>query len=182
VNSWNGFERNLLFMNVDGTTYSDMARPMACDEIEESRGVAIADLDKDGKLDVVINNNDAAPTIYLNRIGSQDRYFRCTLKGDPTKVASGLASSLDALGARVEVDLTQGGEIKTVTRLVEAGSGYAAQSEPTLHFGIGDADAIAEIRIAWPSGNKQTIAGVDLRLNQEWFIEENKKPMLSNAR
>ena len=175
MNSWNGSEQNLLFMNLGDSNYSDMARPLGCDEIEESRGVAIADLDKDGKLDVVINNNDAAPTIYLNRIASQDRFFRCRLKGDPKLGNSGFASGFDALGARVEVDLMKDGEKVTITRLVEAGSGYAAQSELTLHFGLGAANSITEIRIAWPSGNQQTIDGSGL-LNREWLIEENKGP------
>ncbi|MFT4638069.1 MAG: hypothetical protein ACI8T1_001387 [Verrucomicrobiales bacterium] len=177
MNSWNGSENNLLFMNLGGTHFSDMARPLGCDEIQESRGVAIADLDKNGKLDIVITNNDAAPTIYLNQIASKDRFFRCQLQGDPKLSKSGLASSMDALGARVEVDMTQDGKKSTITRYVEAGSGYAAQSESTLHFGVGSVDSIDEVRIAWPSGTLQKVAGSNSLLDQVWLIEENKEPV-----
>ncbi len=178
MNSWNGNEQNLLFTNLGDTNFSDVARPLGCDEIEESRGVAIADLDKDGRLDIVINNNDAAPTIYLNRLVTETGYFRCTLQGDPTITKSGLTTTRDALGTRVDVDVVENGSKRTLLRHVEAGSGFAAQSESTLHFGLGHAERIEELRIAWPNGELQTInALVGDRLNREWVIQQGKPPV-----
>lgn len=165
-------------MNLGDNKFSDIAYPAGCDEIEESRAVAIADLDKDGKLDIVIANNDAPPTIYLNRMPGQGNYFRCRLLGDPGKSHAGLASSRDAVGARVEVDIVVGEDRKSLVRLVEAGAGYAAQSEYTLHFGLGKADAIEEIRVAWPNGETQTIPGTQVeRPNGEWVIEQGRSPV-----
>lgn len=168
-NSWNGYEQNLLFTNLGDGKFSDVARPLGCDEIEESRGVAIADLNADGRLDIVINNNAAAPTIYLNDISANGNFFRCLLVG-------GEKSNRDAIGARVEADIIVDGNRQLLTRVVEAGSGYAAQSEPTLHFGLGAAVAIEELRITWPSGSKQTIARNELEglINSECVIDEGK--------
>jgi hypothetical protein len=165
----------LLFENLGNSRFSDVGRPLRCDEIAESRGVAIADLNKDGKLDIVINNNAASPTIYLNRISTNGNFFRCNLKGNPAVLQSGRGSSRDAVGARVEVDILNHGERESLVRLVEAGSGFASQSEATLHFGLGDAVIIEEIRITWPSGRQQTISGPSSDLvNREVVIEEGR--------
>ncbi|MFT5466237.1 MAG: hypothetical protein ACI8UO_001335 [Verrucomicrobiales bacterium] len=181
VNSWNGNEYNLLFSNLDNGKFSDIARPMGCDEVEESRAVSVADLNNDGSPDLVINNNAAPPTIYLNRMGGTGNFFRAKLTGDPAKSDSGHASSLDAFGARVEVDIEKDGETRTLVRLVEAGAGYAAQSEKAVHFGLGEADTIMEIRIAWPSGTEQSISGeaaTQLGLvNRECSIVEGEIPV-----
>ena len=123
-----------MFTNLGNGKFSDVAHPLRCDELEESRGVAVVDLNKDGQLDLVINNNDAAPTIYLNRISGPGAYFRCNLTGAGVSESATMASSLDAIGARVEVDIQIADEKRTLVRQVEAGSGYAAQSEPSLHF------------------------------------------------
>ena len=171
-NSWNGHERNLLFANMGDGTFSDVARPLQCDELEESRGVAIADLDRDGKLDIVMNNNAAPPTIYLNRIASSGSFVRFGLRGDPS-LAGGHASSPDALGARVELLADDGGEKRTLVRQVEAGSGFAAQSESTLHFGLGETASIDEVKIRWPSGREQVIRDTDGLINREWILEES---------
>lgn len=134
--------------------------------------MAIVDLDKDGRPDVVINNNNDAPTIYLNRLPATGNWFRCNLVGAAGKDGS----NPDALGARVTVRATISGGPRQLVRWVEAGSGYATQSEATLHFGLGDSRSLDGLTIAWPSGTTQEIAGKDLKglLNRECTIVENR--------
>ncbi len=135
----------------------DVARPTGADSAKDGRGVAIADFDGDGRLDIVINDNAETPTLYLNNLRKSGNAIELKLVG-----AGGdnvhVRSSRDALGAVVR--LTAGGV--TMTRQVEAGSGYASESMRPLHFGIGGADHIDAIEITWPSGRVQRVAGESL--------------------
>jgi hypothetical protein len=151
-NSWNGYEHNCLFANVGGGQFVDVARPTGSDCVKDSRGVAVADFDGDGRLDLVINNNNETPTLYLNNL-------RKTGRGVELKLVGGPGSNRDAVGACVR--LTAGG--KTMTRYVEAGSGYASQSMLPVHFGLGAAEAVDSAEVCWPSGQVQRIGGEALR-------------------
>jgi hypothetical protein len=117
---------------------------MGCDSPEDGRGVAVADLNNDGRLDLVISNNNAPPTIYLNNQVRAGNWLRVDLgAGRP-------GCGRDPLGARVELVVEHNGRPRTITRWVEAGSGYAAQSEHTLHFGLGEARAVESLTVTWP--------------------------------
>jgi hypothetical protein len=146
-NSWNGYERNCLFENVGGGQFMDVARPLGSDCIKDSRGVAIADFNGDGKLDMVINNNNATPTIYLNNLKNVGKCIEVRLVGTE--------SNRDAIGARVRLSV----DGKTLTRQVEAGSGYASEAMLPLHFGLGSAAKINSVEISWPSGRVQRFDG-----------------------
>ncbi len=130
--------------------YVDIARPTGADGIKDGRGVAIADLDNDGRLDLVISNNNAAPTLYLNQLESPGHWVRLKLEGSE--------SNRNALGAKAI--LTAGG--KPIHRVVEAGSGFASQAPLDLHFGLGAATRIDALEIHWPSGKVETFQGSEL--------------------
>lgn len=156
-NSWNGYERNCLFANDGGTgQFIDIARASGGDEIKDSRGVAIADFNGDGRLDIAINNNNNVPALYWNRL-TGGRSLSLDLVGGQ--------SNSDAVGARARVTLAggnQGAGGKTLTRWVEAGAGYASQGAHTLHFGLGpDATPVA-VEVHWPSGHVDRFEGADL--------------------
>ncbi len=137
-----------------------MARPTGADCIRDSRGVAIADFNLDGKLDLVINNNNAAPTLYLNDLRQTGNWAAFRLVGRE--------SNRDAIGAKVK--LTVGG--KTLLRQVEAGSGFASEMMLPVHFGLGAASRIERVEVLWPSGLVQTIEGAELGVNRFTRIEE----------
>lgn len=146
-NSWNGYERKCLFANVGGGQFVDVARPTGSDSIKDGRGVAVADYNGDGKLDLIINNNNAAPTIYLNALKHVGKCIEMKLVGT--------RSNRDAVGARVRLSVAG----KTLTRQVEAGSGYASEAMLPVHFGLGDAAGIESVEITWPDGSVQRFAG-----------------------
>lgn len=128
----------------------DIATPTGSDCVKDSRGVAVADFNQDGRLDLVINNNNETPVLYLNNLKKSGNSIALKLVG--------AKSNRDAVGASVR--LTAAG--KTMTRQVEAGSGYASQLMLPVHFGLGAADRVEAIEIRWPGGNVQRIEGKSL--------------------
>ena len=146
----------------------DVARPTGSDGVKDSRGVGLADFNGDGRLDMVINNNNETPILYLNNLKKSGNAVELKLVGT--------RSNRDAIGACVR--LTANG--KTMMRQVEAGSGYASESMLPVHFGLGDADRIEAVEICWPSGLVQRIEGESLvaalGVNRMVRVEEGRDP------
>ena len=140
-NSWNGYERKCLFANVGNGQFMDVARPTGTDGIKDGRGVAVADFNGDGKLDLVINNNNAPPTLYLNEVRKSGNSLVMKLEGR-------MPSNRDAIGAQVRLTIVG----KTMMRQVEAGSGFASEGMLPIQFGLGNATRIEGVEIKWPSG------------------------------
>jgi hypothetical protein len=162
-NSWNGYERKCLFANVGNGQFMDVARPTGSDGIKDGRGVAVADFDGDGKLDLVINNNNMLPTVYLNQVKKSGNSVEMKLEGR-------MPSNRDAIGAQVRVTIAG----KTIMRQVEAGSGFASEVMLPVHFGLGKANSIEAVEIKWPSGRVEKFDSTQTRnwVNSQIQIEE----------
>lgn len=154
--SWNGYERNVLLRNEgpapDGTLqFTDVAMATGADDIRDARGVATADFDNDGDLDIVINNNPgdsgraelSRATLLRNNVGERRNWLAVELRGTE--------SNRDAVGA--SVTLEAGGE--KFTRLVSAGSGFASQQSARLYFGLGEKTVVDAMTVRWPNGRIQ---------------------------
>ncbi len=104
-----------------------------------ARGLAVGDVDGDGRPEIAIVNMNAAPSLLKNR-SPQGHYLNVSLTG--TK------SNRSAVGARAVV--TAGGRAR-IDEVMSGGS-YYSQNSFTLHFGLGDLREVAEVEIRWPSG------------------------------
>ena len=139
-------QTNQLFHNEHDGTFRETTQQAgpALQVKHAGRGVAFGDIDNDGAMDILINNNDGPPLLLHNRgtPGSHFIVFRL----------EGTRSNRDAIGARVL--LSAGGLHQR--RDVKSGGSYLSSSDPRLHFGLGKAASVERVEVRWPSGLRQT--------------------------
>ncbi len=148
--SWSGREPNTLFQN-RGT---DTEGRVAFDEVGnvsglylrlDSRSAAAADLDGDGDLDLAVyNRNTPTLKIYRNDTPGQGNAVLIDLRGNRSgTLAAGAQAVLRCAG-------------RQMLRQVEIGSGFLAQSAPTLHFGLAGCTVVDSLTVRWPAGTEQS--------------------------
>jgi hypothetical protein len=140
--SWSGYQRKKLFRNLGDLTFQEMASQAGVDNDLDGRGLAIADFDNDGRLDMYQTNANQRALLYRGVEAAPGNWVQLALVG---------ATVRDAVGARVT--LQAGGQ--TQIREVDGGNGYAGQSTTRLHFGIGTATRVESVTIRWPNGQIQ---------------------------
>ena len=132
------------------------------------RGLAIGDIDNDGRLDAVVTSNDGPIHILHNETPTQNHWLTLKLVGRK--------SNRDGIGAEVKLVTSNGPQFATVTT---AGS-YLSAGEKRVHFGLGTATSAQRIEIHWPSGIFQTLEQV--RGDQILQVQEPSAPALEKAR
>jgi len=150
---------NPLFRN-DGTgVFSDIGHASGADDPGPSVGVAAADYDNDGWVDLVVGNYDRGYRLFRNTAlaGDANRWLALTLVG-------GGPVNRDAVGARAIVTTGDG---RVQMQDVHNGSSVGSGSTLTLHFGLGDAE-IEAVQILWPDGRSQVYT--DLLPNKTYEI------------
>lgn len=112
-----------------------------------SRSSAIFDVDADGDLDIVTNEFNAEPMVLMSDLSEKrrTRFLQVALRGT--------RSNRDGIGASVTV--TAGGA--SYTKVHDGKSGYLSQSLMPLYFGLGSAERVDRVEVAWPSGQRQTV-------------------------
>lgn len=112
------------------------------------RGMAIGDIDNDGRLDAVVTTNDGPLYVLRNETPATNHWLTLKLVGH--------TSNRDAIGAEVRIVTMNGFQTGTVT----TASSYLSASDKRLHFGLGEEPSIQAIEIHWPSGIRQILKNV----------------------
>lgn len=142
---------NAVFVNSGGGTFLDLSTPSGADDPEQSRGVAVADYDRDGRLDLYVVNQAGSPRLYRNVTGEGAGHW---LEVDPV----GVVSNRDACGARLTAELDRRTRL---TRQVLCGStSLGSGRDSTVHFGLGQDRRARTLTIEWPSGARQVLKNV----------------------
>ena len=127
-------------------------------ELWAARGLAIGDINNDGRLDAVVTTNDGAVYVLHNDCQTSNHWLSLNLVGKK--------SNRDGIGAEVEVVTAKGQQFATVSTT----SSYLSASDKRVHFGLGPETAVLQIKIRWPSGIRQTLANV--RTDQTLTVNE----------
>ena len=131
-----------LFLNQGNGAFTDAAADAGREFAQPrvGRGLACADFDRDGDVDLLVTTNNGPAFLFRNDQASGNRFVRFRL--------TGTVSNRDAIGASVRI--FHGGTSQS--RLVKSGSSYLSQSELALTFGIGRRDRADRVVIEWPGG------------------------------
>lgn len=140
----------LLARNTTGKEFQDVTAAAGPALLEPYvwRGLAIGDIDNDGRLDAVVTANDGPVRVLHNETANLNHWILLKLTGHK--------SNRDAIGAFVKIVTTDGAQYATVT----TASSYLSASDKRVHFGLGKAAGIRSIEIRWPSGIVQTLKDV----------------------
>jgi hypothetical protein len=139
----------LLFRNKHDRTFEDVTALAGLNRLlpASRRGLAVGDVNNDGKLDVLLLNIGEMPTLLINRTSSA--YHAVLLHLIGTK------SNRSAIGARVVINIAD--EERGQLAEIKSGSSYLSQNDLRLHFGLGKATSISSATILWPSGKEEKL-------------------------
>ncbi len=129
-----------------------LARPFV------GRGGAMADVDGDGRVDLLFMRHGGTPLLLRNTTPAAGHWLRVALRDDRPG-----AMNRHGVGARVVVlaAAIDGTDRREFMSMVGAEPSYLSQSEPTLHFGIGPRDRIDQVLVRWPDGAEEAFTGID---------------------
>ena len=142
-----------IYRNLGNGRFAEIAAKLGGDLTipRPARGAAFGDYDNDGDLDVLTINMNSRPNLYRNDGGNRKSWIGFRLVG--------VSSNRDAIGARVEIEA--GG--RTQIEEVRSGGSYLSHNDMRVHFGLGQADRVDQVRVRWPNGKTETLTSVKAR-------------------
>jgi len=141
-------DKNKLYLNNDGSSFSEKAESLSLADSGYGQGAAWADYDNDGDLDLYLCNRFQPNKLYENR-SSSGHWLTINTQGR--------ISNSFGIGARV--GLFTGGTVQI--KDVGCGNGYYSQSPIPVHFGLGESESVDSVFISWPSGYSQDTTNVN---------------------
>ena len=156
--SLSGYQHKNVWLNDGAGHFIDVAQAVGVTDTHDGRAVALADLWNTGVLDVVVANQRGPLLIFRNTVAPEQKWIEFQLEG--------VSSNRSAIGA--EVTLFWNGQQQVQD--VSGGSGFCAQNDRRIHFGLGTNPQIQKVVIRWPSGKTQTLN--NLSADQLYKVQE----------
>ena len=156
-------ERAILYHNEGAGEFADVSLQAGPGIVERhaARGAAFGDMDGDGAVEILVNNQNEPPSLLDQGKRPAGSWVILKLEGS--------GSNRSAIGARVELSAVG----RTQVREVRSGGSYLSQNDLRLHFGLGSANETGTIVIRWPNGAEQEVGG--LPANRVHSIREPKR-------
>jgi len=149
---------NFAFKNQGNLRFKDVSKAAGFTKKTYSNGMAYADFDNDGDLDVVMNNIDDPASLFENKVVLTDstNYIRFKLEGEKP--------NLSALGSQIEIYHKGTLQKQYFTPF----RGYLSTIEQAIHFGLGKDSQIDSVKVTWPDQKQQMLQ--DVKSNQEILL------------
>ncbi len=143
-------EPKRVYWNLGNGKFRDVTSQVgaAASEPRVSRGLAVADLDNDGRLEIVVSNNGGPPELYRNRRPLRNQYVILKLVGRK--------ANRDAIGARLTI---QAGDHRA-TDQVKGGASYLGTGDLRAYFGLGSRRSVDRAEVTWPGGRRELWRGL----------------------
>jgi hypothetical protein len=143
--SLSGYQQKYVWLNDGAGQFVDVAQAVGVTDTYDGRAVALVDLWNRGVLDVVVVNQKGPLLLYKNTVTPDNQWIAFELEGS--------ASNRSAIGAQVRLFWDGHEQVQEVS----GGSGFGAQNQRRVHFGLGKQPRLDKAMIRWPSGNVQTL-------------------------
>jgi enediyne biosynthesis protein E4 len=143
--SLSGYQQKHVWLNDGAGQFFDVAQVVGVTDTYDGRAVALADLWNRGVLDVVAVNQKGPLLLYKNTVRPDHQWIAFELEGR--------VSNRSAIGTQVRLFWNGQEQVQEVS----GGSGFGAQNQRRLHFGLGQQPHIDKVVIRWPSGKVQTL-------------------------
>jgi hypothetical protein len=155
-----GYQQKRVWINDGAGRFVDVAPMVGVTDRFDGRSIALGDLQRRGVLDAVVANQRGPLLVYRNDVAPGRHWIAFALEGNCGAVTAGArCSNRSAIGAQAVLYWKGQRQIQEVS----GGSGFCAQNDRQLHFGLGDAAAVDKVVIRWPSGRTSEIPnpGID---------------------
>ena len=151
-------DRSRAFVSNGGAGFDERATDLGLDDAYEGRGVVCTDFDNDGDTDILVMHTGTAPSATLWRNDTEgNNYLAVKLKGEPPNT--------EAVGARITLRVGD----RSLMREVTLGSNFASNNPTEQLFGLGQAEQVETLTVAWPDGSETVLR--DLEANQRLGID-----------
>jgi len=150
-----GYQQKRVWVNDGVGQFKEVAQLVGVTDVYDGRSVALADFGNRGMLDAVVANEKGPLLLYRNTVSPENKWVEFELEGT--------TSNRSAIGARVKLFWNGQQQVQEVS----GGSGFCAQNQRRLHFGLGKTAGVDRIEIRWPSGKLQTVPAPEVdRIHQ----------------